>query len=67
LVGATPDPLQAVPSAFSCLFRPSEDQGRAARERSGIQVFTRAMHDPVEIRRRVDRVLTRVDRRDDYR
>ena len=37
-----------------------------ARCGSGVIVSGKVMHDPVEIRRRIDRLVARVDRRDDY-
>jgi len=47
------------PFAFSCLFRPLPAASRRLRDR-GI------VHDPVDIRRRIDRLVARVNRRDDY-
>jgi len=39
---------------------------RVPRRRSGVIIAGQVMHDPVDIRRRIDRLVARVDRRDDY-
>ena len=39
---------------------------RVARRTSGVIISGQVMHDPVDIRRRIDRLVARVDRRDDY-
>ncbi len=39
---------------------------RVLRRTSGVIISGQVMHDPVDIRRRIDRLVARVDRRDDY-
>jgi hypothetical protein len=39
---------------------------RVPRRTSGVIISGQVMHDPVDIRRRIDRLVARVDRRDDY-
>jgi hypothetical protein len=39
---------------------------RVPRRASGVIIFWQVMHDPVDIRRCIDRLVARVDRRDDY-
>jgi hypothetical protein len=39
---------------------------RAPRCTSGIIISRQVIDDPVDIRRRIDRLVARVDRRDDY-
>jgi hypothetical protein len=39
---------------------------RVPRPTSAVIISGQVMHDPVDIRRRIDRLVARVDRRDDY-
>jgi hypothetical protein len=39
---------------------------RVPRCTSGVIISRQVMHDPVDIRRRIDRLVARVDRRDDH-
>jgi hypothetical protein len=57
---------QTLPSAFSCLFSTLGGSIPSAARAIGHRDLRQAMHDPVDIRRRIDRVFARVDRRDDY-
>ncbi len=51
---------------FGPFQRPSHRQMRVLRRTSGVIISGQVMHDPVDIRRRIDRLVARVDRRDDY-
>jgi hypothetical protein len=53
-----------------CLFLPFQRRFGPANAGAGRQIghhrVVHAMHDPVDIRRRIERLIARVDRRDDY-
>jgi hypothetical protein len=55
-----------VPSVFSCLFSAHFAGDADPATSVGRHHLREVMHDPVDIRRRIDRLVARVNRRDDY-
>src|SRR5215217_9710634 len=57
---------KVVSSAFSCLFSAVLARNEGAATPVGRHHLRQVMHDPVDIRQRIDRLVARIDRRDDY-